>query len=124
MADSKEYKVTQVAGKISWQAEELWEGGEVHGPYGSQEAAIKAEEKLAEEKGYADELILTSTEDAQVKPDQVFIKDDEGAYTCVRACSINMDGKELVFHKGLKFEKDQPFQGVKVADWLDENLEK
>ena len=124
MADAKEYKVTQIAGKITWQAEELWEGGEIHGPYGTKEAAMQAEERLAQEKGYADSLVLAGTEGEEVSPEQAFEKDEDGSWTCVRACSINMGGKELVFHKGLKFEKDQPFQGVKVAEWLEENLEK
>jgi len=51
MADKKGYRVSQIEGKITWQVEELWQGGTNRGPYGTKEAAIGAEEKVAREKG-------------------------------------------------------------------------
>jgi hypothetical protein len=122
MAGKKEYRVTQIQGKITWQVEELWEGGQVRGPYGTKEAAIHGEEHIAEENGFADDLVLGGAVGEEVKPEQAFEKDDEGTWVCVRACSINIQNKEVVFSKGLTFQKDQPFMGVDVADWLDKNV--
>ncbi|GAI72274.1 unnamed protein product, partial [marine sediment metagenome] len=54
----RRYRVVQSEGKISCRIEELWDGGVVREPFGSREHAIKREEKIAEQKGFIDELVL------------------------------------------------------------------
>ena len=122
MAGKKEYRIAQIEGKITWEIQELWEGGEVRGPYGTKEAAINAEEKVAEQGGFKDDLVLKETAGEEVKPENAFEKDPNGTWVCVQACSINIDNKEVVFSKGLSFTKDHPFMGVDVAKWLEENV--
>jgi hypothetical protein len=122
MAGKKNYRISQIEGKITWQVEELWEGGEIRGPYGSKEAAITNEEKIATENGFIDDLVLQEAVGEEVKPENAFQKDEEGNWVCVEACSISIDKKEVVFTKGLKFQKDQPFMGVDVVAWLEEKI--
>jgi len=58
MAEQRNYRVSQIDGKITWQVEELWDGGVVRGPYGTKDAAIHAEEKFATENKFFDSLVL------------------------------------------------------------------
>jgi hypothetical protein len=120
--NKKKYRVSQIEGKITWEVEELWEGGSKHGPYGTKEAAINGEEKIAREKGFIDDLVLQEVVGEEVKPADAFEKDQKGTWHCVQACSIDMENKRLVFSTGMSFTKGAPFMGVDVADWLDENI--
>jgi hypothetical protein len=122
MADKKGYRVSQIEEKITWRVEELWQGGIVRGPYGTKEAAIGAEEKIARDKGYFDNLVLTETIGKEVKPEDSFQKDEKGVWSCLRACSINVNNREVVLREGLTFTKGTPFMGVNVAEWLEENI--
>jgi hypothetical protein len=123
MAEKKSYRVSQIEGKITWQLEELWDGGEVRGPYGTKEAAISAAKRIAEENGYLDELVLQEAVGEKVKPEAAFEKDSEGNWLCTQGCSIEIDKKEIVFTQGMSFTKGTPFMGVDVAEWLEENTE-
>lgn len=118
----KYYRVSQIKDKITWQVEELWDGGTVRGPYGSKESAIKGEEKIATEKGFVDDLVLQEAVGEEVTPAGAFEKDSEGNWHCIQACSINIEDKEVVFTQGMTFTKGHPFMGVDIAKWLDENL--
>jgi hypothetical protein len=118
----KNYRVSQIEGKITWQIEELWEGGTVRGPYGSLDAAVLGEENYARENGFIDDLVLQEAVGEKVEPSSAFEKDEEGNWICVQACSIAIDNKEVVFTKGLTFTKGSPFMGVDVADWLEKNI--
>ena len=118
--NKKQYRVTQIEGKITWQIEELWEGGTVRGPFGSKEAAIMAEEKIATENGFIDDLVLQETVGEEVTPAFAFEKDSDGNWHCIQACAIAIADKELVFTKGMSFTKGIPFMGVDVAEWLEE----
>ena len=120
--NKKYYRVSQIEGKITWQVEELWEGGIVRGPYGSKDAAILAEEKAATDNGFIDDLVLQEAIGEEVAPAQAFEKDPEGNWLCVRGCMINIKDKDLVFTQGMTFTKGEPFMGVDVANWLDENI--
>jgi hypothetical protein len=122
MAEKREYKVVQNQGKITWSIEELWPGGVVRSPYGTKAAAILAAEKLAAQYGYANDLILAEADSENVSIEKAFEKDEEGTWTCVEACSLNINQKELVLGKGLTFSKGVPYMGVDVAEWLENNL--
>lgn len=122
MAEKKNYRIVQIEGKITWRIEELWDGGEVRGPYGSKDAAINAEEKIATENEFIDDLVLQEAIGEEVSPENAFEKNEKGDWVCVQACSINIENKEVVFTKGLTFSKDSPFMGVDVAEWLEENI--
>ncbi len=118
----KHYRVSQIEGKITWQVEELWEGGTKRGPYGSKEAAINGEEKIARDNGFIDDLVLQEVVEEEVKPVDAFEKDSDGNWHCVQACSVDIEDKRLVFTAGMSFTKGTPFMGVDVANWLEENL--
>ncbi len=120
--NKKRYRISQIEGKITWQVEELWEGGIVRGPYGSKEAAIQSEGKIAIDKGFIDDLVLQETVGEEVSPASAFEKDSDGNWHCIQACSIDMQNKMVVFTKGMAFTKGIPFVGVDVAQWLEENL--
>ncbi len=122
MAGKRNYRVSQIEGKITWQVEELWDGGEVRGPYGSKEAAITGEEKAAAENGFLDDLILQEAVGQEVKPRDAFEKDESGNWVCVQGCSLNISRKELVFTEGLTFAPGELFMGVDITGWLDENV--
>lgn len=123
MAGKREYRISQIEGKITWQVEELWAGGKIRGPYGTKDAAVTAEKKVAVEAGYLDDLVLTATIGNEVKPENAFTKDEAGKWVCVQACSISIGNKEVVFTKGLTFSQEAPsFMGVNVAEWLEENV--
>jgi len=121
MAEKKGYKVTQIEGRITWQVEELWEGGKVRGPYGSKDAAINAEKKAAETEGFADDLVLTEAVEKKVDPAQAFKKNPDGSWECVLACAIEIENKEIAFTPGHSYSPGIPFGGIDVAAWLEEN---
>lgn len=122
MAETKEYRVSQIDGRITWQVEELWPGGQVRGPYGTKEAAIHAEQKVAQEADFADALILTATVGRQVDLHDSFEKDAEGNWLCKAACSIEIENKEIAFTPGHTYTKGIPFGGIDVAEWLDKHF--
>jgi len=120
--NKKYYRLAQIEGKITWQVEELWDGGVVRGPYGSKEAAIRAEEKIATDNGFIDDLVLQEAIGEEISPAQAFEKDSDGNWLCTHGCSIGIKNKEIVFQEGMTFTKGIPFMGVDVAKWLDENI--
>ena len=122
MAEQRNYRVAQIDGKITWQVEELWDGGTVRGPYGTKDAAISAEEKFATENNFFDNLVLKEAVEHAVNLEESFKRDDGGNWVCTKACSLNIDRKELRFSQGLSFAKGTPFMGVDVADWLEKNV--
>ena len=120
-ASKKVYRVVQIEGKITWRIEELWDGGVIRGPYWSQHAAIKAEERIAQENGFIDDLALQEVIGEEVMPANAFQKDTDGNWRCLKGCTIDAENKTLVFTEGMEFENGIPFMGVDVAKWLDEN---
>ena len=116
---AKVYRVVQNEGKISFRVEELWEGGVQRGPFGSRDAAIQHEEKAAQDGGFADELHLEGVIEEKKDATESFEKDTEGNWTCVEACSIEINDKEVVFTEGQTFAKGTPFMGIDVAEWLE-----
>ncbi len=120
-SNKKTYRIVQIEGKVSFRVEELWDGGVERGPYGSKEAAIRGEEKIAKDSGFIDELVLQETAEAEISHKDAFEKDSEGHWHCTRGCAIEMDNKEIVFGAGMTFTKGTPFMGIDVAKWLEEN---
>jgi len=120
-ASKKVYRVVQIEGKVTWRIEELWDGGIIRGPYWSNHAAIKAEERIAQENGFIDVLTLQEVIGEEVMPVNAFEKDADGNWRCLKACAIDVDNKTVVFTEGMKFEKGIPFMGFDVTKWLDEN---
>ncbi len=118
----KEYRIVQNEGKISWRIEELWDGGVTRGPYGSKDSALAHEEKIAEENGFSDDLVLQEIGHEVAKPTDAFEKDTEGNWVCLKGCSIEMDKAEIVFTEGMKFTEGTSYMGVDVAKWLEENV--
>ena len=118
----KPYRVFQPEGKISWRIEELWDGGVGRGPYGNRETAIRHEEEIAKDNGFIDSLVLQEAAAVSNPAADAFTEDESGAWHCVNACAIEMENKEIVFSKGMSFQKGTPFMGVDVAKWLDENV--
>ncbi|MFC2056865.1 hypothetical protein ACFLTO_04790 [Chloroflexota bacterium] len=119
--NKKVYRVVRIEGKITWRIEELWDGGVIREPYGSNHAAIKAEERIAQENGFIDDLVLQEVAGEEVMPENAFEKDRDGNWRCLRACSIDMENKRILLTEGMEFKKDTPFMGVDVVKWLDEN---
>ncbi|MBN2239436.1 MAG: hypothetical protein JW712_06660 [Dehalococcoidales bacterium] len=124
MTETKEYRILQIEGKITWQVEELWDGGTVRGPYGTKEAAKAAELRFAEEKGFADNLVLAGEIGRKVDLAEAFDKDEEGTWTCKQGCSIEINNKEIAFSQGLSFKKDELFMGVDIVSYLEEHTAK
>jgi len=122
--DKRVYRVVQNEGKISWRVEELWEGGVVRGPYNSKETATAFEQRTAKENGFIDELTFEVVGGEVTVPSNAFEKDKEGTWHCVRACSLNIDNKEIDFSAGMKFTKGASYLGVDVIGWLDKNYKK
>lgn len=122
MAEQRNYRVAQIDGKITWQVEELWEGGAVRGPYGTKDAAISAEEKIATENNFLDSLVLKEAVEHQLNLADAFSRDDEGNWICTQACSLTIDLKEMRFNEGLTFAKGTPYMGVDIAEWLEKNI--
>lgn len=50
----KFFEIKQIGGTHKWLAVELWEGGEVRGPFRSEKEALDKELLLAQEKGWSD----------------------------------------------------------------------
>ena len=117
----KKYRVVQNEGKISFRVEELWDGGQHRGPFGSKVSAIQAEEKHATESGFIDDLALEGVVATEKSAAEAFKKLDDSSWKCVEACSIEMDNKEVVFTEGQEFIEGNKFMGIDVAKWLKEN---
>ena len=118
----KAYSVTQIEGKITWKVEELWDGGIERAPYSSKEAAIRSEEKIAQDNGFIDDLVLQDIiEEAKESPTDAFEKDAQGTWHCKHACAIEIANKEIVFTEGMTFTKGTPYMLIDVGKWLDEN---
>ena len=117
----KVYRVVQIEGKVTWRIEELWDGGVIREPYGSNHAAIKAEERIAQENGFIDILALQEVIGEEVMPANAFEKDADGNWRCLKACTIDIENKKIVFTAGLEFQKGTPFMMIDVTKWLDEN---
>ena len=120
---SKPYRVVQIEGKITWQVEELWDGGITRGPYGTKDAALASEEKIARVNGFIDDLVVEEVGQDVTKPTDAFEKDASGNWVCLKGCSIEMDKAEIVFTEGMKFTEGTPYMGVDVAKWLEENVQ-
>ena len=119
--NKKAYRVVQIEGKISWKVEELWDGGIERAPYGSIEAAIRSEEKIARENGFIDDLVLQEAIETKTSPLDAFERDNRGTWHCKQGCTIEIENKEIVFSEGMTFTKGTPYMMIDVAKWLDEN---
>ena len=119
--NKKAYRIVQIEGKITWRIEELWDGGVIRGPYSSQHGAIRAEEKIAQENGFLDDLVLQEVAGEEVMPANAFERDADGSWQCIKACSIDVENKIVPLKEGMKFEKGVVVGGIDVAKWLDEN---
>ena len=115
------YRVVQTEGKITWRIEELWDGGVVRGPFGSEEIAIQREEDIARAEGFIDDLVLKETIGEEVSIHDAVEKDSEGNWHCLNAISIEMEQRIIVISAGMTFTKGVLFMGVDVAKWLDEH---
>ena len=120
-ASKKAYRVVQIEGKVTWRIEELWDGGVTREPYGSKHAAIKAEERIAQENGFIDDLTLQEVIGEEVMPANAFERNADGSWRCLKAYGIDVENKIVVLEEGMEFEKGVPFEGIDVAKWLDEN---
>jgi hypothetical protein len=120
-SSKKFYRVVQIEGKITWRIEELWDGGVTRQPYGSKHAAMQAEEKIAQEKGFIDALALQEVVGEEVMPVDAFDKDVNGNWRCVKECGIDIGNRRLALTPGMVFEKGVTYMGTDVAKWLDEN---
>ncbi len=119
--NKKAYRVVQNQGKITFKVEEVWEGGIERGPYGTKEAAIGNEEKIARDNGFIGDLVLQEVVEVKQPIKDRFEKDAKGTWHCKQACSVEIGHKEIIFSKGMEFSKDKPYMGTDVAKWLDEN---
>jgi len=120
-SSERAYRVVQTEGKITWSIEELWDGGVVRGPFGSQEAAIQREEDIAKAEGFIDDLVLKEAIGEEVSIHDAVEKDSEGNWHCLNAISIEMEQRIIVIRAGMTFAKGVLFMGVDVAKWLDEH---
>ena len=120
-ASKKDYRVVQIEGKVTWRIEELWDGGVIREPYGSQHAAIKAEERIAQEGGFIDDLALLEVTGEEVMPANAFEKNEDGNWRCLKACTIDVENKAIVFTEGMEFKKGTTYQGIDVVEWLEKN---
>ena len=119
--NKKSYRVVRIEGKITWRIEELWDGGVIREPYSSQHGAIRAEEKIAQENGFIDDLTLQEVVGEEIMPANAFERNVDGSWRCLQACSIDIENKTLVLKEGMEFEKGSPFMGIDVTKWLDKN---
>jgi len=120
-SSEKAYRVVQNEGKITWSIEELWDGGVVRGPFGSEAAAIQREEDIARAEGFIDDLVLKGAIKEEVSISDAVEKDSEGNWHCVKAISIEMENRMMVLSAGMTFTRGVPFMGIDVAKWLDEH---
>ena len=119
--NKKAYRVVQIEGKITWRIEELWDGGVIREPYSSQHGAIRAEEKIAQENGFIDDLTLLEVIGEEVMPANAFERNADGSWRCLKACTIDVGNKTVVFTEGMEFKKGTTYQGIDVAEWLEKN---
>jgi hypothetical protein len=117
----KAYRAVQIEGKITWRIEELWDGGVIRQPYGSRHAAIKAEERIAQENGFIDVLTLQEVLGEEAMPADAFEKHADGSWRCLKACAIDIDNTRIVLTAGTEFEKGILHMGHDIAGWLDKN---
>jgi hypothetical protein len=121
MAGEKAYRIAQIEGKITWRAEEMWDGGVTRGPFGTRDAAKMAEERFAQENGIIDDLVLKEVVGEEGIPKGAFEKAENGSWRCLKPCAVDIDNKTLEFLAGMDFETDIPYLGIDVVKWLDEN---
>ena len=115
------YRVVQVEGKITWNIEELWDGGVIRGPYGTRDLAIQNEEKIAKAEGFIDNLILKETIGEEKSRCDAFEKVSDENWRSIEAIDFEIGNRTIVIGQGMTFTKGIPFMGVDVAEWLDEN---
>lgn len=120
-SSERAYRVVQIEGKVTWSIEELWDGGVVRGPFGSQEAAIQREEDIARAEGFIDDLVLREAIGEEVSIHDAVEKDFEGNWHCLKAISIEMEHRIIVISAGMTFTKGVLFMGIDVGKWLDEH---
>ena len=48
------FEIKRVGGSRKWVLVEFWKGGEIRGPFFSEDEALKQELSLAQEKGWSD----------------------------------------------------------------------
>lgn len=119
--NKKSYRIVQIEGKITWRIEELWDGGVIREPYSSQHGAIRAEEKIAQENGFIDDLALQEVIGEEVMPANAFERNADGSWRCLKACGIDLENKIVVLKEGMEFEKGILYEGIDVTKWLDEH---
>jgi hypothetical protein len=119
--NKKAYRIVQIEGKITWRIEELWDGGVTREPYSSQHGAIRAEEKIAQENGFLDNLTLQEIIGEEVMPANAFENSGSGEWRCLKACTIDVGNKTIVFPEGMEFKKGTTYEGIDVAEWLEKN---
>lgn len=115
------YRVVQQEGKITWNIEELWDGGVVRGPFGARETAIRREEDIARTEGFIDDLVLKETIEEEESISDCVEKDAEGNWHCIKATAVEIGNRVIALTEGTTFVKGIPFMGVYVAEWLDEH---
>ena len=120
-SNKKYYRIVKIEGKITWRIEELWDGGVTREPYSSQHGAIRAEERIAQENGFLDELALQEVVGEEIMPANAFERNADGNWRCNKACSIEVENKVVAFKEGMEFEKGVPIGGIDVAEWLENN---
>jgi hypothetical protein len=119
--NKKFYRIVKIEGKITWSIEELWDGGVTRGPYSSQHGAKRAEEKIAQENGFLDDLVLQEVVGEEIMPEDAFENIGGGEWQCLKACTIDVGNKTVVFTEGMEFKKGTLYQGIDVAEWLENN---
>ncbi len=117
----KGYRIAHIEGKITWRIEELWDGGVTRGPFGTRDSARMAEEKIAKEGGFFNDLVLKDIGGEEGIPKDAFKKGDNGKWRCLKPCAVDIQNKTMEFLAGMEFEKDIHFLGIDVAKWLDEH---
>ena len=48
------FEIKRIGGTKRWVIVEFWEGGEIRGPFFSEEKALQKEQALAQERGWSD----------------------------------------------------------------------
>ncbi|MFC2012438.1 hypothetical protein ACFLVU_04845 [Chloroflexota bacterium] len=120
-SNKKAYRIVQIEGKITWRIEELWDGGVTREPYSSQHGAIRAEEKIAQENGFLDDLVLQEVIGEEVMPANAFENSGSGEWRCLKGCTIEVENKVIVLTEGTEFKKGTPYHGIDIAEWLEKN---
>ena len=115
------YRVVQIEGKITWNIEELWDGGVVRGPYGTRDLAIQNEEKIAQAEGFIDDLVLKEAIGEEKSRCDAFEKDSKGNWRCIEPIDFEIENRMIVVGQGMTFTTGIPYMGVDIAKWLDDN---